>query len=492
MGKYGVLDGSCKSVRISRVLNTMLSKFIHLIIGPALFMLCLFCLPASVFESVESRAAIGTVLWMAYWWVMRPVDYAITAFLPMVVNAILPMTGMAPVIANYASETVLLLFGASIITVSWEETGLDRRIASVFLRVIGDNLRTQLVFWFLLSAVLSAVLPNSVVCATITPIAVAMLKYVGQGDIENSKIGSSLLLTIAYAAGVGGLATPLGGAMNLVTVDYIQQVTGEEYMYVDWIVRFMPIMAILIISNILFLLVGTDRKDLLGGSRKYFEKEYGKLPVLSKVEWASLILFVVALLLSFTRQFYKDILPGLKPAYSFVICGLLCFLINKSDGKRLMVWKSVQGKIIWELLFIFAGGMAVGTLITGSGAAKAIGDYVAQIGLSGGIIAVCVFIAVPMFMANVTSNTGAASVVIPIVISIVGGLGQNPIPYIYAATIGVNLAYMIPTSIRAIPVGYGLSAQYMLKVGWKITVMTLILMTISGYLLMTYWPAFSK
>lgn len=466
-------------------------RFTHLIVGPALFLLCLLILPASVFSTTESKAAIGTVLWMAYWWVTRPVDYAITAFLPMAVNALLPMTEMAPVIANYASETVLLLFGASIITISWEETGLDKRIAAVFLRVIGDNVRSQLVFWFILSVLLSAVLPNSVVCATITPIAVAMLKYVGQGDIEQSKIGSLLLLTIAYAVGVGGLATPLGGAMNLVTVDYIQQLTGEEYMYADWVIKFLPIMIILVVSNIIFMLVGTKCSDTLGGSKEFFENEYRKMPKMSSEEWVSLILFLVAMILAFTRQLYKDILPGLKPAYVFIICALICFLINRKDGKRLMVWKSVQGRVIWEMLFIFAGGMAVGSLITGSGAAKAIGDFVAQMGVNGGIVAICIFIAVPMVLANVTSNTGAASVVVPIVISIAGGLGQNPIPYIYAATIGVNLAYMIPTSIRAIPVGYGLSAQYILKVGWKITLMTLILMTISGYLLMKYWPTFS-
>lgn len=476
---------------INHTIMSNKTRLIHLLVGPALFLLCLFFLPASVFQTDVSRAAIGTVLWMAYWWVTRPVDYAVTAFLPMAVNALLPMTEMAPVIANYASETVLLLFGASIITVSWEETGLDKRIAAVFLRVIGDNVRSQLIFWFMLSVLLSAVLPNSVVCATITPIAVAMLKYVGHGDIEKSKVGSLLLLTIAYAVGVGGLATPLGGAMNLVTVDYIQQLTGQEYMYADWVVKFLPIMIVLIVSNIIFMLVGTKRSDSLGGSREYFENEYRKMPKMSPEEWASLILFLVAMVLSFTRQLYKDLLPGLKPAYVFIICALICFLINRRDGKRLMVWKSIQGRIIWEMLFIFAGGMAAGTLITGAGAAKAIGDFVAQMGVNGGIVAICIFIAVPMFLANVTSNTGAASVVVPIVISIANGLGQNPIPYIYAATIGVNLAYMIPTSIRAIPVGYGLSAQYMLKVGWKITLMTLILMTISGYLLMKYWPTFS-
>ena len=429
---------------------------------------------------------------MAYWWVTKPVDYAITAFLPIVINALLPMTGMGPVISNYASETVLLLFGASIITLSWEETGLDKRIASLFLKLIGDDVRKQLVFWFLLSVILSSVLPNSVVCATITPIAVAMLKYVGQGDIEQSKSGSLILLTIAYAVGVGGLASPLGGAMNLVTVDYIQQLTGEEYMYINWVIKFLPLMIILIISNLAYLLCRTEKRAKLGGSKEYFEREYQQMPKMSFEEWASLILFLIAMILSFTRQLYKELVPGLKPAYAFILCAMLCFFIKRKDGKRLMTWKSVQGRIIWELLFIFAGGMAAGTLITGSGAAKAIGDFVGQLGLSGGILALGVFIAVPMFLANVTSNTGAASVVIPIVISIASGLEQNPIPYIYAATIGVNLAYMIPTSIRAIPVGYGLSAKYMLKEGWKITILTLVLMTVSAFLLMKYWPQFSQ
>lgn len=467
------------------------SRLTHMIIGPALFALCCLLLPQGLFETLEARAAIGTVLWMAYWWVTTPVDYAITAFLPMVVNALLVMAPMDNVIANYASETVLLLFGASIITVSWEYTGLDKRIAALFLRLIGENVRKQLVFWFMLSALLSAILPNSVVVACITPIAVAMLKYVGHDDISNSKIGSLLLLTIAYAVGLGGLATPLGGAMNLVTVDYIQQVTGEEYMYTEWVVRFLPIMVILIVSNLIFLLVGTKKTDTLGGSKEYFEKQYKSLPKMSKVEWASLILFLVATLLAFTRQLYKDVLPGLKPAYAFIICAFLCFLIVKKDGNRLMVWKPVQSKIIWELLFIFAGGMAAGTLITSSGAAAAIGKGVADMGLNGGIVAIGIFVAVPMIMANVTSNTGAASIIVPIVISIANGLGENPIPYIYAATVGVNLAYMIPTSIRAVPVGYGLSAKYMLKVGWKITLMTLILMTVAVWFLMNYWPTFS-
>ena len=84
----------------------------------------------------------------------------------------------------------MLFRSASILTVSWEETGLDKRIAASLLGLIGDNLRIQLIFWFMLSTLLSAILPNAVVCATITPIAVSMLKYIGEGDIANSRIYS--------------------------------------------------------------------------------------------------------------------------------------------------------------------------------------------------------------------------------------------------------------------------------------------------------------
>ncbi len=466
-------------------------RVIHLVIGPLLFALCCVCLPHSVFTEFETRAAVGTIIWMAYWWVTGPVDYAVTAFLPIALNAIFQITDMSSVISNYADETILLLLGASIISVMWENTGLDKRIAVTFLRLIGSSLRTQLVFWFMLAAVLSAVLPNAVVCATITPIAVAMLKYIGMDDIKNNKTASKILLTIAYATGLGGLASPLGGAMNLVTVDYIQKLTDKEYMYSSWIVRFLPIMVILCVINIVFILRDVDKNDMLGGSREYFVAQYKELSPFSYEEKTALILFVVATVLAFTRQLYQSYLPGLKPAYVFIICAIISFILTNKKGERIMVWKSVQGKIIWELMYIFAGGLAAGTLINKSGAAEVIGDYISRFDMKGGFVTILVILTATLIMSDVTSNTATAAVAMPLVISITQGSGLDPIPYIYVASIGVNLSYMLPTSIRAIPVGYGLSPKYMFKEGWKISLIIIALMSIVCALLLKYWPAFS-
>ncbi len=459
--------------------------------GPILFFLAYLFLPTSVFGSKAACGAIGTVAWMALWWITGVVDFAVTAFLPIAINAIFQITDMATIISNYASETILLLLGASILTASWEETGLDRRIAAKFLSLIGSKVRHQVIFWYILCTILSAILPNAVVCAAMTPIAVSMLKYAGEGEIAKSRIGSLLLLTIAYSTGVGGLTSPLGGAMNLVIVDYLEQITGQEYMYTSWVVRFLPIMIVLVASNILMLLIGTKKTDELGGSKEYFKEQYQSMPPMKGVEAVSLALFLIATALSFTRQLYQDFLPGLKPAYVFIICGVLSFFITDKDGNRLMSWKNTQKKIVWDLLYVFAGGLALGTLINSSGAAKALGNLVAKANLDGGFILVFVIVTLTLLLSDVTSNTATAAVSIPIVISITQGIGLNPIPYIYISSIGINLSYMLPTSIRAIPVGYGLEPKYMLKKGVPITIVVIILMSILGYLMLKFWPAFS-
>lgn len=472
-------------------MKTDKKRIINLILGPVLMAIFTLVLPRSIFETSISRMAIGTVVWMAFWWVTGPVDYAVTGFVPIAVNAVFQLTDMSKLIANYASETILLLLGASIIIVAWDVTGLDNRIAARFLGIVGGNYRAHLVFWFFLAMLLSTVLPNAVVCATVTPLAVAMLKYVGEEDISNSKKGSRLLLYIAYATGIGGLASPLGGAMNLVTVEYLQQITGEEYYYTAWVIRFLPVMVVLAIMSVIFMLRGTKKDEQLGQTKEYFKQKYSELPKMSSAEIWSLVLFLIAVVLAFSRKLYQGVLPGLKPAYSFIICAILTFFISDSEGKRVMRWKNIQGKIEWEMILIFAGGLGAGTIMSGSGAVDAIGAAIASSGFKSGIGLVFGIITFTLLLSDVTSNTATAAVAMPIVISIVSGMGENPIPYIYIASIGVNLSFMLPTSIRAIPVGYGLKPGLMFKEGWKISVAVIILMTALGYLLLKYWPAFS-
>lgn len=461
-----------------------IKRLIHILIGPAIFALCTFLIPSSAFGAVEARMAIGTVLWMAYWWITAPIDYAVTAFLPIAVNALFSLVDMSAIISQYASETILLLLGASILTVSWTITGLDKRIAVAFLGMLGTSLSSHIVFWFLLSTILSAVLPNAVVCATITPNAVSMLHYAGIKDFGKDESGAVILLSIAWGAGMGGLFSPLGGAMNLVIVDYIQKLTGTEFMYTTWVVKFLPIMIVLIVSNVIYLLLIKPKNIQLEGSKEYFKEMKKDMGKMSIQEIICLVLFAIAAILAFTRNFYATVFPDLKPAYVFIACGILAFLIVDENGERLMKWDYVQTQIVWSLMYVFAGGLAAGTLLTESGADECIGKLVSNMGLTGGLLTIFVIITVTIILSDVTSNTATAAVAVPIVISVMKGIGINPIPYIFIASIGVNLSYTLPTSVRSVPVGYGMKPSYMFKKGLLLTLIIIVLMTAMSTVLM--------
>ena len=463
------------------------------------FVLFYLLLPISSEITYAQAGAIGTVAWMAYWWITGPVDYAVTGLLPIAINAVFQIAnvaadkvpegktafgvGMSNLLSNYASSTIMLILGASLITAAWSDIGLDRRIATKFLSLIGNKMRGQLTFWFVLTTFLSAVLPNAVVCAAITPIAVSVLKFVGENDVSSSKKASMVLLTIAYGAGVGGLASPLGGAMNLTVIKYINDLPTDDLMYITWFVKFLPIMIVLVVSNIIFLRLCCKKDEALSGSKEFFITEYKAMPKMSKAEKISLTFFLVPTVLSFCQPLYKAYLPGLQPEYLFIIFGILSFLIKKADGDRMMTWKSAEKNVVWDMIYIFGGGLAIGTMLTNSGADKVIGNVMNSLGLKGGFIMILVIVTLTVIMSDVTSNTATAAIAVPIVISMTGS-NADAIPYVFAATIGVNLSYMLPTSIRAIPVGYGLSPKFMLKRGVPLTVIVIILMSVTAYVLM--------
>lgn len=458
----------------------MSNRAFQLILGPLVYITCYYAVPLEVFGSYAANGAVGCILWMALWWIFVPVDLAVTAFIPIGVNALFSLMDMKVLIANYSSETILLLLGASIITASWEITGLDRRVAARILSLVGGNLRTQIIVWFTLSATLSSVLPNAVVCAAIIPIAVAQLKFAGFEDVSSSRQASLVLLSIVYGAGVGGLATPLGGAMNLVTVKYIEQITGCEYMYAQWVSNLFLVFSVILVSNIIYMVFLCKKNESLGNTKEYFVEQYRKLDAMSVQEKWALILFVIATVLSFIRPLYQEILPGLKPAYVFIITAIIAFVISSKGGQRLITWKSTQHKIVWELIFVFAGGIAVGTLFNSTGAASSVGRHFSSMSVQSDYLLVLLILVFTIIMSDVTSNTATAAISIPLVIALAQGLNKDPLVYIYVASIGVNLSYMLPTSIRAIPVGYGLKPKVMLKTGFLLTLLTIALSSVVG------------
>ena len=470
--------------------NTASSKQLwDIITGPIILLLS--CIFFKETFGVDGSRAIGTALWMVFWWITRPVHIAVTAILPVVANAFLEMVPMNVLISQYASETVVLLFGADLVCLPWEKTGLDRRLSLKALCLIGPSIKQQMAVWLFASALLSIVLPNAVVCTILTPVAVRMLTFVGDEDISKSALAVPILLAIAWGCGIGGAGSPLGGAMNLVAISYMEAYTGREFMYVDWVLRMMPFLLIVLTVILLYMFSFKLPVKKLEGSKDYFRTAYNELGKMKLGEKICLATFILAMILCFVRPLYADYLPGLKPAYVFLALGFLTFFFKNENGEKLLVWQDAEKNVMWNMLFLFAGGLALGKLITETGTANIIADLIAQLNLTGGIGTIAIFVAFTVLLAELSSNTAAAAISIPVVMSLTETLGLNPVPYWYITSMAFNAAFILPLTVRAIPVAYGLDVSHLFKKGPQLTILCIVAITIVGYLFMKIWPFFS-
>ena len=449
-------------------------NIVYIILGVILAVIIVMIMPSSF--AMNARVALGVITLMIFWWITRPVHLAVTALIPLVVNSFYEMIPMKDMLIDYASPIILLILGASILTSAWTLHGLDKRVALNSLAIIGTSVRKQIAIWFILSVIMSAFMPNMVVVTALCPIAYSMVKY--SKSSMNSTSAYLLLLAIAWGAGIGGFGTPMGGAMNLVAISNIEAYTGTEFFYGEWVLNVLPYLVVLSIGTLIFLLLIKRDEKSFSGSKAFYQEQLAKLDKLSKAEIISLALLGVAVVLSFARPFYQNILPGFKPPYAFLLIGLLSFFIKSGDGKRIMEWKYASKNINWGLIVLFAGGLAIGGLIIDTGAA----DVFASNMSGSNIVIILLIVAVGMFLANTSSNTAACAVLIPIVIAVSTGFNANPLPYVFLAAAACNSAFALPTSIRAVPVGYGLDTGFMFKKGIGAIAVSYIVLVATGYI----------
>nr|HPJ22700.1 SLC13 family permease [Clostridia bacterium] len=263
----------------------MKNRIVHILVGLLLGTAVLVALPDSF--SMQARVASGVIMLMLYWWITGPVHLAITALVPLVVNSIYEMIPMKGMLEDYFNPIVLLIFGASILTAAWSIHGLDRRVALKALSSFGMSVNRQVAIFFLISLAMSAFMPNMVVVAALCPIAFSVVGFSGLG--ADTKVSYAFLLAIAWGAGLGGFATPMGGAMNLVVISNIENLTGREFLYWQWVINALPYIIILAGVTLMYLLVIRKENKNLPGTREHYAGQLSALGKMKRGETYSLI-----------------------------------------------------------------------------------------------------------------------------------------------------------------------------------------------------------
>lgn len=441
--------------------------------------------------SFKQAVAIGSIVWMGLWWILRPVNIAVTALLPIPINAVFGLVPMQGIISKYFSEIVVLLIGSNLISLVWEKYKLDRRIAVRSLLSIGTSMKQQIFAWLVASTVLSIFLPNVVVVMILLPVAVSMLKCLGQETITDNPVATPIMLAIVWGAGFGGFGSPIGSSSNLVAISYLERITGHELMYIDWVMRFLPLLFVIMLVIFAFLLLLPRPCEQLEGSKDYFKSIYTALGKAGRGEKLGFWLFIMATALAFARPVYVAVLPFMKPAYVFFLIGMLAFVLEDEAQKPLLSWDEAEKGVMWGMIFLFSGGLALGQMLTETGAAGRIAQFITLLPLSGGFETMISITCFATFLTEISSNTAAASISIPVVESIAQELSLNAIPYILTTIVAVNCAFILPVSTRAVGVTYGLNPDALLQNGLRLSFACMFLVSLLGFIAMHCWSMYN-
>lgn len=486
---------------------------IGLVAGPCLAILAYFILPCEYLDAnhqaVEfaraGRLTMSVLIWMGVWWFTEAIDISATALLPLVLLPILGAATMEGAAAPYAHPLIFLFMGGFLIALSMRKWGMDRRVALITLKVVGTRPRNMVGGFMLVSAMLSAFVSNTATTTMMLPIALSVIDLVkkrsdhgGEGE-EGRNFAVCLLLGLAYASSIGGIATIIGSAPNALLVGFIEESIAAPYRhevsFVEWMQVGLPITLVLLpvtwilLTTILFKLNG---KGIEGGSSLIAE-ELQELGPVNKGEWVTLIVFLLTASLWLTRPLLKTVTLtigdlAMTPFATLTDTGiamagaLLLFIIPVDIRKRVftMDWHTAN-QLPWGILILFGGGLSLALAVQTNGVAEFIGSQAHHLAGMPSIIHIFGVTAAVLFLTELTSNTATTAALLPVLAAVAPGFGLHPFYLIFPAAISSSCAFMMPvaTPPNAIVFGSGqVTMRQMMKAGLWLNLCAVVVITV--------------
>ena len=448
-----------------------------------------FSPPAGMSESAYSLLSI--TLWMALWWVTESVPIAITALLPII---LFPMTGavdLQTTTASYGHKYIFLYMGGFMLAIAIEKWNLHKRIALNIIKIIGTNISKIILGFMVATAFLSMWISNTATAVMMLPIAMSIVAQLQDNPNteknENLIFGKALMLSIAYSASIGGMATLIGTPPNLVFAGYVEETYGIEITFLQWFKFGVPIAIPLLVIAWLYLTKFAfkfKQKEFPGG-----KEEINRLLVLigpmKREEKLVSSIFVLTAFCWITRSFIlQEFFPFIDDTIIAMTAGVLLFVVPASDfKKRLITWEDAV-KLPWGIILLFGGGMALAAGFQITGLASWLG---AQMSVFQGLsVLVLVFVVITLvnFFTEFTSNLATTAMLLPILAPIAISLNMNPYMLMVACTIAASCAFMMPvaTPPNAVVFGSGyLRIPDMIKSGIWMNIISILFLTLMVY-----------
>lgn len=439
------------------------SKKIGLFLSPCLFVAILLSPPQWGLQ-LDAWRVLAMAILMLGWWVTEALPIPVTALLPLV---ILPLMGIseAKVVAPFYGDPVVFLFlGGFLLALAMEKCNLHRRIALTIVRMTGTNANGIILGFMAATALMSMWISNTATCIMMLPIAssvIALLKDTKGGHTDSmGNFSKTIMLGIAYAASIGGMATLIGTPPNVVFKAYMLK-NGYAVNFFDWMLVGVPIMLLLLLVTY-FINVKWLFPNKLGrfeGAQEIIKSELALLGKPSKAERRVFWLFMATVALWVSGSFLNKAIPGLKLTDDMVAiaAGISLFLlpVDAKKGEFLLDWNSTSD-LPWGILLLFGGGLALADALYKTGLIDLIGNA-----FNGSQINQFVFIllltAATVVLSEGLSNVALVMVFLPVVSGIATGMGIEPILLTAPVTLAASCGFMLPmaTPPNAIVFGSG-------------------------------------
>ncbi|MDZ7661145.1 DASS family sodium-coupled anion symporter [Thiohalophilus sp.] len=442
-----------------RVADTGFSRrqLIGLVLGPLLFALML-SLPTPEGMSPEGQKAAAVTLLMATLWITEAIPIPATALIPIALFPLLGVMPTAKVTASYANHLIYLFMGGFLIAMAIERWGLHKRIALQTIRLVGTTPSRVLLGFMLATAFLSCWISNTATAMLMVTIGIAVLRQLSpEQPAEDEALtptwfGISLMLGIAYAASIGGIATLIGTPPNAILAGVVEKQYGYSIGFAEWMLFAAPLSVVMLFITWWFLTRVAFRQTMaegLSGGRRVIRQQLDELGPMSRQEKRVLIVFGFVVLVWLFRGLINDI-PALSEITdsSVAILGALLLFVIPADikkGQFLLNWKTAV-RIPWDIIILFGGGFALASGFAASGLTEWLGQQLTLLQGANVVILVGAVVLLVIFMTEVTSNTATASLLLPVMSGFALAAEIAPLALMASAALAASFAFMLPVA----------------------------------------------
>lgn len=442
----------------------------------------------------DASKAVAVALLMITWWVTEALPMPAVALVPLVLLPLLGLETIDETTKAYSNPVIFLFMGGFMIGLAIEKWKLHKRIALQIIRRTGSSGNRIILGFIIATGVLSMWLSNTATTMMMFPIALSVImvmKEQKQSEKGMANFSLVLMLVIAYASNIGGIATVIGTPPNVAFVAYIEKKYDYAIPFLDWMILCTPL-AIVLLACLYFILTKWLYPNRIKSSIEtnlMIRNEVESLGKLTTAEKRVLVIFICTALLWITKDLInKAGFIKLDDNMIAVMGALALFAMpsgTKQDKKMKMIleWEDTS-KMAWGILLLFGGGIALASALEKAGVMELIGNWLAGFSQSGGFILVLLIVFISIFLSEMMSNVAQVIVLAPVMAALADALHLDPLLLGIPMTLAASAASMMPmgTPPNAIVFGSGyIQLKDMMKAGFVINIVSIIVITLFSW-----------